>query len=124
LALGRRGWLVRVALASGIVGTILPASVFAYAGVIAASLVALLVGYRARTITPRRTLAVVATVAVVGAGVYELRGSDVTNFLSFLGHASQTRNEQENIQTGAQHVLLAYIGLKMWQAHPLLGVGF
>ena len=124
LALGRRGWLVRVAIATGIVGTILPASVFAYAGVVFASLVALLVGYRARTLSRRRVLAVATIVLVVGGGVYELRGSDVSSFLSFLGKASVTKSEEENIQTGAQHVLLAYIGVKIWQAHPVLGVGF
>jgi len=124
VALGHRGWLVRVAIASGMVGTILPASVFAYAGVVVAGFVAALVGYRAGTLNGRRIVAIAAIVAVVGAGVYELRGSDVTNFLSFLGHASQTKSEEENIQTGAQHVLLAYIGLKMWEGHPWLGVGF
>ena len=124
IVLGRRGWLVRVALATGIAGTILPASVFAYAGVVVAALLALLVGRRAGTLTARRALAVVVTVAVVGAGVYELRGSDVSNFLSFLGRATPTKSEEENIQTGAQHVLLAYIGFKMWEAHPWLGVGF
>lgn len=124
LSLGRRGWLVRVAVATGIVGTILPASVFAYAGVVAAALVAAAIGWRAGTLTARRLLAIAAIVAVVGAGVYELRGSDVTNFLSFLGHASPTKSEEQNIQTGAQHVLLAYIGFKMWEAHPWLGVGF
>jgi hypothetical protein len=123
IALGNRSRLVKAATASGIVGSILPASVFAYAGVVLAALAAALVGRRAGTLTPRRGLALVVILAVVGAGVYELRGSDVTNFLSFLGHAKPTRSESENIQTGAQHVLLAYIGVRIWLDHPLLGVG-
>jgi len=124
LALGRGGWLVRVAIASGIVGTILPASVFAYAGVVVAALVVAIVGYRVGTVTTRRVVAIAAVVAVVGGGVYELRGSDVSNFLSFLGQSSPTKSDEENIQTGAQHVLLAYIGFKEWEAHPWLGLGF
>jgi O-antigen ligase len=124
IALGNRSRLVKAATASGIVGEILPASIFAFSGVVLAALVAALVGYRAGTLTARRGLALAAIVAVVGAGVYELRGSDVTNFLSFLGHAKPTRSESGGIQTGEQHVLLAYIGYRIWLDHPWLGVGF
>ena len=28
------------------------------------------------------------------------------------------------VQTGSQRVLLSYLGLRMWEDHPLLGVGF
>jgi hypothetical protein len=124
IALGNRSRLVKAATASGIVGSILPASIFAYAGVVAAALVAAFVGDRAGTLTARRGVALAVIVAVVGAGVYELRGSDVTNFLSFLGRATPTKNESASIQTGEQHVLLAYIGYRIWLDHPWLGVGF
>ncbi|MBV8080708.1 MAG: O-antigen ligase family protein [Actinobacteria bacterium] len=123
IALGNRSRLVRVATASGIVGSILPASVFAYSGVVVAAILAAAVGRRAGTLTARRAGALVAILAVVGAGVYELRGSDVSNFLSFLGHSKPTASQSENIQTGAQHVLLAYIGVRIWLDHPILGVG-
>ena len=123
IALAERRRLVTVATATGIVGSILPASVFAYSGIVLAALAAAIVGRRAGTLTARRAFALVAILGVVGAGIYELRGSDVTNFLSFLGHSPPTKTEEENIQTGAQHVLLAYIGLRIWLDHPLLGVG-
>jgi hypothetical protein len=123
IALGKRGPLVAAATSSGIVGSILPASVFAYSGIVLTALAAAVVGRRAGTLTLRREFALIAILAVVGAGVYELRGSDVTNFLSFLGHSPPTRTTEENIQTGAQHVLLAYIGFRIWEDHPLLGVG-
>jgi hypothetical protein len=123
IALRRRSKLVTVATASGIVGEILPASFFAFSGVVVAAMLASAVGRRAGTLTARRALALVAILAVVAAGIFELRGSDVTNFLSFLGNATPTKSEEENIQTGSQHVLLAYIGFRIWEDHPWLGVG-
>ena len=68
-------------------------------------------------------LALVGILAVVGAGAFALRVSDVTNFLSFLGKPT-TSTPTDQIQTGSQRVMLAYIGLRIWRDHPILGVGF
>jgi O-antigen ligase len=123
LVLGQRRRLTWVALGAGTVGSILPASVFAYSGIVLAAILACVIAYRARTLTGRRVLALVGILAVVGAGTYALRVSDVTNFLSFIAKPTGTA-PADQIQTGSQRVLLAYIGVRMWRDHPILGMGF
>ena len=124
IALGERRRIVAVAAVAGAVGSILAASVFAFSGIVLAVILAAEVGRRAGTLTVRRGLALAGITLAVGGGVFELRAGDVTNFLSFLGHAKPTAAQSGDIQTGAHRVVLAYIGLRIWEDHPLLGVGF
>ena len=66
-----------------------------------------------------------AILLVVGSGVYVLRGSDVSNYLSFLGVTSPTKTASSGVQTGSQRAHAAlWIGWKIFEDHPLLGVGF
>jgi O-antigen ligase len=114
--------LTKVAAVAGAVGSILAASVFALGGIVLAALVAALVGRRAGTLTARRAAAIGAIVLVVSAGVFALRVGDTTHFLSFLGKPTTTRSQE--VQTGSQRVMLAYIGARIWLDHPVLGAGF
>ena len=114
--------LTKVAAAAGAVGSILAASVFALGGIVLAALVAALVGRRAGTLTARRAAAIGAIVLVVSAGVFALRVYDTTHFLSFLGKPTTTRSQE--VQTGSQRLMLAYIGARIWLDHPVLGAGF
>jgi O-antigen ligase len=123
VALAERRRLTLVAIIAGSVGVILSASLFVYGGVVLAVVAAAMIGWRARTLTLRRALALGAIVVTVGGGVFALRVSDVTDFLSFLGKPSVEASRDE-IQTGSQRTILIYIGLRIWQDHPLLGVGF
>lgn len=123
IALGERRRIVPVAVAAGTVGSILAASAFAFSGIVLAVIVAAEVGRRAGTLTVRRALALAGITLAVGGGVFELRAGDVTNFFSFLGHATPTAATSEDIQTGSHRIVLAYIGLRIWEDHPLLGVG-
>jgi O-antigen ligase len=123
IALAQRRRLTAVAVVAGTVGSILPASVFAYSGIVLAAILAAAIGRRAGTLSLRRGLAIAGILVVVGAGAFALRVSDVTDFLSFLGKPT-TSTPADAIQTGSQRVLLAYIGLRIWRDHPLLGVGF
>ena len=124
IALGERRRIVAVAAVAGAAGSILAASAFAFGGIVLAVILAAEVGRRAGTLTLRRGLALAGITLVVGGGVFELRAGDVTNFFSFLGHAKPTTAQSQDIQTGAHRVVLAYIGLRIWEDHPLLGVGF
>jgi O-antigen ligase/polysaccharide polymerase Wzy-like membrane protein len=124
IALGERQRIVWVAAAAGAVGSVLAASVFAFSGIVLAVILAAEVGRRAGMLTVRRAWALAAITVAVAGGVFELRAGDVTNFLSFLGHAKPTAAQSQDIQTGAHRVVLAYIGLRIWEDHPLLGVGF
>jgi O-antigen ligase len=60
---------------------------------------------------------------VVGAGVVGLRGSDISDYLGFLGF-HKAPAQMTHIATGPQRTMLAYIGLRIWADHPWLGVGF
>jgi len=124
IALAERRRLAQIAVAAGAVGVIIDASIFAYFGVVLAAIAAAWVGGRTGTLTVRRAVALATIVAVVGAGVYVLRGSDVTNYLSFLGIKAAAASTAADVQTGSQRTMLAYIGLRIWEDHPLLGVGF
>jgi O-antigen ligase len=123
VALAERRRLAGVAVGAGAVGAILAASVFAFAGLVLAAVAALVVGRRAERLTRARALAIAAVVAVVGVGTLALRSYDVTNFFSFLGIKPTTTAAQEEVQTSSQRAMLAYIGLRIWADHPVLGVG-
>jgi hypothetical protein len=122
IALGERRRLTIAAVAAGAVGVVLAASLFAYGGVVLAAVVAAVVARRRHTLTPRRAAALAAIVLTVGAGVLALRTYDVTDFWDFLGDAETASSEE--IQSGSQRALLAYIGVRIWRDHPVLGVGF
>ena len=123
LALGERRRLAWWALPAGGLGVILDGSISAYFGVALATVAVVLVAWRARSLSLRRLLAIAAVLVVVGGGVEVLRGSDVSNYLSVIGiHVSKA--PQSGVQTGSQRVLLLYIGVRIWEAHPWLGVGF
>jgi O-antigen ligase len=83
-----------------------------------------LVGRHVRRLSLRRLLAIGAIGIVTGAGVYGLRAGDVTSFFGFLRTGTAGAPVSEGVQTGSQRVMLAYLGLRMWEDHPLLGVGF
>jgi O-antigen ligase/polysaccharide polymerase Wzy-like membrane protein len=124
IVLGVRRRLAIVAIVAGTLGVIIDASVFVYLGVVLAAIAAALVGRHRRTLTGRSVAALAAILIVVGSGVYVLRGSDVTNYLSFLGISRSSLSAQSGVQTGAQRTMLLWIGWKMFENHPLLGLGF
>jgi hypothetical protein len=97
--------------------------VFAFLGTVLAAIAISLIGRRAGTLTSRRLAALAAILFVVGSGVYVLRGSDVSNYLSFLG-LSKAAQTDTGVQTGSQRTMLLWIGWRMWVDHPVLGVGF
>jgi O-Antigen ligase len=123
IALRERRRLAPVAVVAGSIGVVLAASLFAYAGVVLAAAGALYMGRRAGTITARRVLALSAVLVTVLAGVLALRTYDVTDFLSFLGGRA-TVTSSEEVQSGTHRALLAYIGIRIWRDHPVLGAGF
>jgi hypothetical protein len=124
IALRTRPRLAAVAVVAGSLGVVIDASVFAYFGTVLAGIAAVWIGRRVRTVTLRRGLAIAGILFVVGSGVYVLRGSDVAQYLSFLGITPESRTAAENVQTGSQRAMLIWIGWKIWEAHPILGVGF
>jgi len=110
------------ALAAGGVGVILAGSVAA-AGGLALGAVALWLAARVRfRPSGRQTLALVLTVGVVVVGVLAVRDADVGNFLRFLGIRGD--DQAQGVESYSQRTVLAYIGLRIAQDNPLVGVGW
>jgi O-antigen ligase len=70
----------------------------------------------------RHALLVVATVVIASAGVLAIRSKDVADFTRFLGLRKQ--EQPKGVQTYAQRTMLAYLGVRVWVDHPVLGVGW
>jgi O-antigen ligase len=114
--------LFAVALAAGVLGLVVAGSVAA-AGGLALGTVVLWIAARRRFATGgRQTLALVAVVAVVAAGVTAVRGDALADFLRFLG----VRGDEPpvGVESYSQRTVLAYIGLRIARDNPIVGVGW
>ena len=124
---GARGSLRKgawVAIVSGAIGFSIGGASSAVIGLLPAAAITLFVS--ARRGLPRRA-AVVATVvatALASLSVVVYRSGDFGHFFSFLGVRHTNAAASKNIQTYPQHTLLAYIGLRIWERHPIAGAGF
>jgi O-antigen ligase len=111
-----------VALVAGMLGLILAGSVAAVGG-LGVGLAALWLAARQR-FRPggRQTLALVAILAAVAGGVTAVRGDALEDFLRFLG----VRGDEPpvGVETYSQRAVLAYIGLRIAQDNPVVGVGW
>ena len=114
--------LFPVALVAGVLGVVVAGSVAA-AGGLALGVVALWLAAR-RRFRPgwRQTLALVAIVAVVAGGVAAVRGDALEDFLRFIGVRGD--NPPVGVETYSQRTVLAYIGLRIAQDNPIVGVGW
>jgi O-antigen ligase len=116
----RRGWLARVLVIAGTIGTIVAGSLAAMLGLATALCVVLLLDAR---VDRRRTLTLGAILVAVAAGSLAIRVADLSAFQRFLGGEEDSAHPGK-VETYAHHTLLDYIGLKIWLAHPVLGVGW
>lgn len=118
----RRGaW---VAVGSGLVGFVVGGASAGIIGLVPAVLVAVGIAARRHLLARRTVAAALAAVAVASLGVVVLRAGDFDQFFRFLGGGHPTASAQANIQTYSQRSLLAYIGLRIWEHHPLVGAGW
>ena len=115
-------WLSPLALTAGVLGLVLAGSVAA-AGGFAIGAVGLWIVARHRFAPSRRqTAALVATVAAVAVGVVVIRSEALNDFLRFVGlHGDDTA---QGVETYSQRTVLAYIGLRIAQDNPIVGVGW
>ncbi len=117
----RRGaWL---AVVSGAIGFVIGGASAGVVGLVPAALAAAAVAWRRGLLARRTLVATLAATAVASAGVLVLRAGDFDQFFRFLG-VSKAAPTNANIQTYSQRTLLAYIGLRIWIHHPLVGVGW
>jgi O-Antigen ligase len=114
--------LFPVALATGVLGLVVAGSVAAAGGLAAGSVVLWLAARHRFRPNARRVLALVAIVAIVVGGVVAVRGDALGDFLRFLGVRGNDR--PVGVETYSQRTVLAYIGLRIFEDHPVLGVGW
>jgi hypothetical protein len=108
----------------GGVGCVVAGSVVALAGVAAAAAAALVIARLRGWLRPRPALAVAGIVAVTALGTLAIRAGDLGEFLRFTGVREEREQTTEDVQTYAHHTVLAYIGLRIFLDHPLVGVGW
>jgi hypothetical protein len=124
---GARGRLrtgARVALVSGVVGFAIAGATSGVIGLVPAAAVAIAVSTRRGLLQRGVLAAVVAATVLASLGVVVYRSGDYGQFFSFLGVKHASAAASKNIETYPQHTLLAYIGLRIWLHHPIVGAGF
>jgi len=110
------------ALMAGALGLMLAGSLAAAGGFALGGLV-VAIGARGRfEPSPRRFLAVFALVVVVAGGVTAIRADSLEQFVRFIGVRGDER--PEGVETYSQRTVLAYIGLRIWEDNPVVGVGW
>src|SRR5206468_463353 len=111
-----------VALATGVLGLVVAGSVAAAGGLAIGAAVLWLAARGRFRPSGRRTLALAAVVAVVAAGVVAVRGDALADFVRFLGISGNDR--PVGVETYSQRTVLSYLGLRIFEDHPLVGVGW
>ena len=116
--------LLWAAVAVGLVGFALDASVAAIAGLVPAALVTAWVAGRRGLVSRRWIAAALAGVVAATCGVVALRANDLDQFLRFAGLRHAEASTSRNVQTYSQRTVLAYIGFEVWLDHPVAGAGW
>lgn len=114
--------LFAAALVSGALGLMLAGSVAALGGL---ALGAAVLAFAARgrfSPSPRRLFALFALVVVVAGGVTTIRADSLEQFVRFLG----VRGDEppQGVETYSQRTVLAYIGVRIFEDNPIVGVGW
>ena len=114
-------WL---AVVSGGIGFVLGGATAGIVGLVPAAAVAVGLAARRRLLGRRTLAASLAAVALASLGVVALRAGDFDQFSRFLGVKQATASSSANVQTYSQRTLVAYIGLRVWLHHPVVGAGW
>ena len=113
--------LAAAAGSAGTVGLIIGGAFDALLGVtLAAAAVIALIRLR----EPRRIAAIVGVLLIAGTGTVAIRSQAVSDGLKFLGIKQGSGAASQHVQSYRQRALLAYIGVRIFVDHPLLGVGW
>lgn len=108
----------------GALGLVVSGSLAGLLGVLAALAAAgLVLAVRRQSF---RTLAgATAGVVVAGLVLVAFRGNDLDDFLRFAGIKNASPQSQAvGVETYSHRTLLAYLGVRIWEDHPLVGAGW
>ena len=111
-----------VAATTGVVGLVLGGALAGALATVLAAVGALVVSFRRGLLTARRAALVGALTTTVVAGVAVMRSAEIADYLAFLG--IERADEAGDVETYSHRTLLAYIGVRIWQDDPILGVGW
>jgi O-antigen ligase len=110
------------ALVTGALGVILSGALTGTVGLWLAGVAVLLLARARGLLAGKAAVTVVAVLLVVTAGTTLMRATAIERFAEFLG--LRDRVEDTNVESYAHRTLLAYIGARIWLAHPVFGVGW
>ncbi len=114
--------LFPLALVAGVLGLVVAGSLAAAGGLALGVAVLWLAARRRFAPNWRQVLALVGVVAVVAGGVTAVRGDALEDFLRFIGVRGD--NPPVGVETYSQRTVLAYIGLRIAEDNPVVGVGW
>jgi len=115
--------LAAVAGVAGLLGLVLAGAAAAIVGV-AAALLAIAVLASAQRVVGRRVVAgAAAAVVLAAAGIGVLRGGEFARTARAFGIGAHAR-ASKGVQSYEERSVLAYIGVRIFLAHPLVGVGW
>ncbi len=121
VAVVRRSLAIAAGIA-GALGMVLAGALTGVLGLWLAGAALAFVAVRRHGAGLRRIGAVAAIVVLVTAGATIMRGDAIEAFAGFLGIRPAEQTGQ--VESYAQRTVLAYIGLRIFLDHPLLGSGF
>lgn len=116
--------LAAAACAAGALGLVLSGALAGLLGVLAMVVAAAIVVLRRReSLRPLATIG--AGIAVAAIALVTFRGNDLDDFLRFAGlRGTAERTQAAGVETYSHRTLLAYLGLRIWSDHPVLGAGW
>jgi O-antigen ligase len=114
--------LSSTATVAGVIGLVLAGSVTAAAGLAVGVATLALASRRRFAPSARHLLALAAIVGVVAVGVTAVRSAALDDFLQFVGIRDD--DQTQGVESYSQRTVLAYIGLRIWQDSPIVGVGW
>jgi hypothetical protein len=118
----RRSGRAALAIAAGGLGCILGGALASLLGLYVAAVLLVALAAARRRLDWRRLAIVVATVAVVTGGTAAIRGGELNFLRSWFGPPPSRPGEYAG--SWSQRLIYAYVGGRVFLAHPVLGVGW
>lgn len=125
LVLREKSGLAWVVGAAGAIGLALSSAAAGAVGVALAAAAVLTLAAARRELRPLRAVVVFALAAAAAVGVLLMRNGDIPRAIRAVGIGSPPKPRSGiDVESYAQRSLLAYIGVRIFAAHPVLGVGW